>query len=217
LMYGLPNQSIDDALYDLQTALAFTPTHLSWYQLTIEPNTIFYKNTPTLPSDDLIWDMQVAGQQLLKESHFMQYEVSAYARVEKKCIHNLNYWEFGDYLGIGAGAHSKITDKSTDQIIRFSQAKQPKDYLNAHKKNTRPQIIDADNRIFEFMLNALRLTDGFQKKLFAERTGVSFTQIEPIMMTAKKRGLLNESDTHFYPTALGQRFLNDLIKLFLPR
>src|SRR5579862_565032 len=136
LMYGLPQQSIADALHDIQDALSFEPTHFSWYQLTIEPNTLFHHQPPTLPADDMIWDMQNAGQTLLKNAGFRQYEVSAYAQANKECLHNRNYWEFGDYLGIGAGAHSKITDTKNGNIIRFSQVKHPKDYLDASKRQT---------------------------------------------------------------------------------
>ena len=216
LMYGLPNQSIDDALHDLQTAMSFQPMHLSWYQLTIEPNTLFYRHTPVLPHDDTIWEMQLAGQQLLKDSGLSQYEVSAYSLPHKECVHNLNYWEFGDYLGIGAGAHSKMTDAKTGSISRFSQVKNPRDYLDPEKrKMLQMKPVTDKDLIFEFMLNALRLTRGVPATLFAERTGLSLDCIEPIIATAKQRGLLTADDRQICPSELGRKFLNDLVEMFL--
>lgn len=216
LMYGLPNQSIQDALYDIETALSFSPTHLSWYQLTIEPNTLFYHQRPVLPEDDMLWDMQLAGQQQLNNGDFKQYEVSAYAQADKQCRHNLNYWEFGDYLGIGAGAHSKLTDISTGRIERFAQVKHPKDYLDRdkrlnHSKNT---LNEADLR-FEFMLNALRLTQGVPLALFTERTGLPVSHIHDLLQQARIKGLLIDDHTQLCPSTMGKRFLNDLIEMFL--
>lgn len=216
IMYGLPNQSIDEALQDLQTALSFNPSHFSWYQLTIEPNTLFYRQTPSLPAADEIWEMQVAGQQLLSDVGFCQYEVSAYAREQKACLHNCNYWEFGDYLGIGAGAYSKITDMTEHQVIRFSQAKHPKDYLNKDKRQTVAcQILNNNDLIFEFMLNALRLSSGVPIALFEERTGLASTAIHHLLQQAKAKLLLVDDIAKIQPTTLGQRFLNDLVSLFL--
>lgn len=217
LMYGLPNQSIEDALQDLENALTFHPKHLSWYQLTIEPNTVFNRKKPNLPSDDLSWEMQNHGQQLLQEAGFTQYEVSAYALPNKKCLHNRNYWEFGDYIGIGAGAHSKITHFKTHTVCRFAQIKQPNSYLdtNKRKKPQYQQVSDSD-LIFEFMLNALRLTKGFEKTLFNQRTGLSLQRIKPLLNMAKARKLLSDDNELIIPTILGKRFLNDLITIFLP-
>lgn len=216
LMYGLPNQSIADALYDMETALSFQPTHFSWYQLTIEPNTYFHHRTPTLPADDLIWEMQTHGQAFLKDRGFDQYEVSAYARPNRRCLHNLNYWEFGDYLGIGAGAHSKLTTSEGD-VIRFAQVKHPKDYLLAAKRQQLEiKTVSEDDLIFEFMLNALRLTDGISANLFTERTGVPLARIESILKDAKARGLLIEDDKQIRPSALGKTYLNNLTEMFLP-
>jgi putative oxygen-independent coproporphyrinogen III oxidase len=216
LMYGLPNQSIDDAMYDIETALKFKPTHFSWYQLTIEPNTLFYRQTPVLPADDMIWDMQQQGQQCIKKAGFQQYEVSAYAQSARQCAHNLNYWEFGDYLGIGAGAHSKMTDKTSGMVTRFSQVKHPRDYLDANKRLSplHHQVLEKD-LIFEFMLNALRLTDGFSVELFQARTGISFERIQPLLRTAIHRGLIINDSEIIIPTELGKKFLNDLVALFL--
>lgn len=216
IMYGLPNQSLDDAMYDIETALSFQPTHFSWYQLTIEPNTHFYRQTPTLPAEDHIWEMQLQGQRLLKQTGFLQYEVSAYAKPERKCAHNLNYWEFGDYLGIGAGAHSKLTNKEFSVITRLSQVKNPRDYLDAAKRQSpyRHQVAEKDV-IFEFMLNALRLTDGVPSALFSERTGLLLEHIFPVLERAKERGLLMDDASRICPTELGKQFLNDLVGMFL--
>lgn len=217
LMFGLPQQTVAEAELDLQTALAFEPPHLSWYQLTIEPNTLFYKQTPVLPSEDDCWQMQVQGQALLQNAGLLCYEVSAYAQAGRQCRHNLNYWAFGDYLGIGAGAHSKITDFSTGEVQRFAQVKHPRDYLDAAKRQQIQAVkIAESDLIFEFMLNALRLTEGFPLTLFTERTGLKSDVIMPILNHAKQRGLLQVAETYVQTTALGKRFLNELIALFLP-
>jgi oxygen-independent coproporphyrinogen-3 oxidase len=216
LMYGLPNQSIDDALQDIDTALACEPTHFSWYQLTIEPNTLFHHQPPTLPVDDMIWDMQLAGQQRIQQLQFAQYEVSAYARPHKQCMHNLNYWEFGDYLGIGAGAHSKITNAKTGQVVRFAQVKHPRDYLDAAlRQSININPVSEEDLIFEFMLNALRLTNGVPIALFTQRTGIPFQRIESTLIAAKQRDLLTNDTARICPSTLGKKFLNDLISLFL--
>ncbi|MBX3708240.1 MAG: radical SAM family heme chaperone HemW [Gammaproteobacteria bacterium] len=216
LMYGLPSQTIDDALHDMETALTFEPTHLSWYQLTIEPNTLFYRQTPILPTDDVIWEMQLAGQQLLKASGFEQYEVSAYSQPTKQCVHNLNYWQFGDYLGIGAGAHSKITHVKTGEVIRFAQVRHPKDYLDPAKRQPmNGKTIQENDLIFEFMLNALRLTHGVPVTLFTQRTGLPLQHIQPILDAAVQRKLIIDDPTHICPSETGARFLNDLTTMFL--
>jgi putative oxygen-independent coproporphyrinogen III oxidase len=218
LMFGLPNQTIEDALSDIKMALQYHPQHFSWYQLTIEPNTFFYHQPPVLPNDDLLWEMQLAGQHILQDHGFQQYEVSAYARTNKECRHNRNYWEFGDYLGIGAGAHSKITDIHTDSIVRFSQTKHPKLYLS-EDKNTKQLTtsITEKNIIFEFMLNALRLTDGVPLTLFTERTGLDHHSIEPLLQKGISQGLLQSiSHPHIVTTENGKKYLNNLIEIFLP-
>lgn len=221
LMYGLPQQSIEDSLLDIQTALSFEPTHLSWYQLTIEPNTFFHRHPPLLPEDDMIWDMQLAGQQLLQTHSLHQYEVSAYSQKNRACKHNLNYWEFGDYLGIGAGAHSKMTSKE-GTIKRFFQFKNPKDYLKTFAttdislyQTQQEQIVTEKEAAFEFMLNALRLTEGIAVDLFEARTGVSKKVIADAMQDAQHKGLLAVTADRIIPTELGKKFLNNLVEMFL--
>jgi putative oxygen-independent coproporphyrinogen III oxidase len=216
LMHGLPNQSIDDALSDLRDALAFQPPHLSWYQLTIEPNTLFHYHPPVLPQDETLWDIQEQGKELLNQNKLNQYEISAYSAPDRECLHNLNYWEFGDYLGIGAGAHSKITDVDQGIITRYSQVKHPKDYLNPQKSfiATQQEINETDV-VFEFMLNALRLAHGVPATLFSERTGLDLSALEPTLTLAKEKKLLVNDPTILCATDLGQRFLNDVIEMFL--
>lgn len=216
IMYGLPQQTLSEALDDLNAALAFEPTHFSWYQLTLEPNTLFYRTPPALPNDDLCWDIQQQGQAILKKEGWDQYEVSAYAQLNARCHHNLNYWEYGDYLGIGAGAHSKITDKTAQHIIRFAQVKHPKDYLIREKRlDFVTQIPSKKDIAFEFMLNALRLKEGINTQLFLERTGLSLEDIEPMLQKAYAKGLLVPVQSRIVATALGQQYLNDLTGLFL--
>lgn len=216
LMYGLPNQTIEDALTDIKTALTLHPSHLSWYQLTLEPNTLFYHQPPSLPDEDLIWEMQQAGQRLIAASGFQPYEVSAYALTDRQCKHNLNYWEFGDYLGIGAGAHSKLTDIHSHSVMRFSQIKHPRDYLNLEKRRIQKIItLNEKDLIFEFMLNALRLTHGVSTHLFIERTGLALMDIEDLWRLAMERGLLQKNAEKICPTSHGKKFLNDLVAMFL--
>jgi putative oxygen-independent coproporphyrinogen III oxidase len=219
-MHGLPGQSITDALADLTDALTFNPPHLSWYQLTLEPNTLFAHNPPLLPNEDLCWEIQEQGKQLIADAHLKQYEVSAYARAGHECVHNRHYWEFGDYLGIGAGAHSKITDEKQGLIIRDWQIKHPKEYLRASATQTfvaNRYTLSVEEAPFEFMLNAFRLVEGIPKKLFVERTGLPLSIIESNLTQAINKKLLIVDAEHLLPTALGQRFLNDLISLFMPQ
>lgn len=216
LMHGLPEQSIDDALYDLKTALSLTPSHLSWYQLTIEPNTFFAHKPPLLPQDETIWEMQDIGRELLARNNFKQYEISAFSYVHKLCQHNKNYWEFGDYLGIGAGAHSKITNVAQQKITRFWKLKNPKDYLNAKATFIGDeQVITHQELPFEFMLNALRLYQDIPVKLFESRTGLSIYTIAEQLHLAQGKNLLHWNNTKISPTELGQRFYNDLCGLFI--
>lgn len=219
LMFGLPQQSIDAALADLERAIAFEPTHISWYQLTIEPNTVFYKRPPLLPDDDRLWDMQQAGRALLKGAGYVQYEVSAYARADRQCRHNLNYWRFGDYLGIGAGAHGKLTDVEAGTIRRQARHRLPQAYL--HKAGSNAVIADQrllseDDAVFEFMLNALRLTAGVPLSLFERHTGLAAGILQPALTAAQESRLLRRSVNRLQPSAHGRRFLNDLIAQFLP-
>ncbi len=217
LMFGLPEQTSEQALADLKQAIALQPTHISWYQLTIEPNTLFYNQPPPLPEDENITLMQETGQSFLSKHGYLQYEVSAYARDQYASHHNLNYWQFGDYLAIGAGAHGKITCLNQQRVIRYHKTRLPKDYLNPDKSFTaRTVFIDADDLIFEFFLNGLRLLKGIEKASFTPRTGIAPDTISPLIGQAKQKGLLSESLTHWTPTPLGQRYLNDLQALFLP-
>ena len=219
LMYGLPDQTLAQTLTDLSTAFALEPTHISHYQLTLEPNTWFYRHPPRLPDDDLVWDMQTQSQAQIKEHGYEHYEVSAYAKPGRACRHNVNYWEFGDYLGIGAGAHGKITDASRQRIIRFWKQKQPKAYLDSAGS---PACIGEETTLsptdaaFEFMLNALRLNGGFATRLFTERTGLPLSLVEQPLKQAEQRGLIEWDVQGVRPTERGQRYLNDLTELFLP-
>lgn len=215
LMHGLPDQTFDDAMFDLKTAIDLNPTHLSWYQLTLEPNTFFAKKPPVLPANELIWEMQDQGKALLAKHGFLQYEISAYSKPNKRCLHNENYWQFGDYLGIGAGAYSKITDLKHQNIIRAWKLKNPKDYLSAKKFIAEENIVTADELPFEFMLNALRLYQDISFELFAERTGLSGNVIKNNLDSACRKGLLIFDKEFIKPTELGRRFYNDLVTIFL--
>lgn len=216
IMYGLPQQKIDDALFDLKTALKSEPKHLSWYQLTLEPNTYFHKFPPSLPSDDSIWKMQNAGHRLLNDYGFEHYEVSAHTKLDYHCRHNVNYWEFGDYLGIGAGAHSKLTDLNSEIITRHWNVKNPKDYLNrdqafvANKK-----IVTKKELPLEFMMNALRLAKPIPLDLFSQRTRLNLQDIDTPLKNAYQHGLLNIEKDCFIVTPLGKCHLNDLLEFFL--
>jgi oxygen-independent coproporphyrinogen-3 oxidase len=219
LMFGLPGQSRAQALADVQQAIQAGPTHISYYQLTLEPNTLFHARPPQLPDDDIRWDMQEAGQEALGAAGYTQYEVSAYARAGRRCRHNLNYWEFGDYLGIGAGAHGKHSDAASGTIMRYWKQKQPAAYMEAARSGQaaidRVTLPEPDLP-FEFMLNTLRLVDGFDLGLYNERTGLSADTIANPLSRACERELLLRDDDHLRPTELGRRFLNDLIESFLP-
>ncbi len=216
LMHGLPDQSLDDALGDLRIAIAQQPTHLSWYQLTLEPNTVFWNQPPSLPEDDILWDIQEAGQALLAEHGYAQYEVSAYAQPGKAARHNLNYWSFGDFLGIGAGAHAKLS--SPDGTIKRSwKTRLPKDYLDASKRfSAGERLLGPDELPFEFLMNVLRLTDGSASELFTQRTGLPLNQLAAARAEAEQRGLLHSDPTRLTATREGQLFLNDLLQHFLP-
>jgi len=216
LMHGLPEQSIEDALFDLRTAIAQGPTHLSWYQLTMEPNTLFWSQPPTLPDDDLLWDIQEAGQALLAEQGYAQYEVSAYAQAGKAARHNLNYWTFGDFLGIGAGAHAKLSSPG-GQIVRTWKTRLPKDYLDPAKAfQAGERLLTPEELPFEFLMNVLRLTDGVPAALFSERTGLPLAQLDGARREAEARKLLLADPTRLVATREGQLFLNDLLQHFLP-
>jgi len=216
LMYALPKQTVADAESDLAAALAFAPPHLSFYHLTLEPNTLFHRYPPPLPDDETTADIEDAIEATLAGAGYAHYETSAHARPGRKCRHNLNYWQFGDYLGIGAGAHSKLS--FADRIVRQVRHKQPKQYLEQVaagaplQENTEVRRADIG---FEFMLNALRLTDGVLATLFAERAGHPLSLVQRQLAEAAERGLVAVDPTVIRPTALGRRFLNDLQALFL--
>lgn len=215
LMHGLPDQSLEEALDDLRQAIALAPTHLSWYQLTLEPNTVFWNQPPELPEDDILWDIQEAGQALLAEHAFSQYEVSAYARPGKAARHNLNYWSFGDFIGIGAGAHGKLSHPG-GRIVRTWKTRLPKDYLNPGKQfKAGEKTLTADELPFEFLMNALRLTQGVDAELFAQRTGLPLQTLAAARAEAEQKGLLQVEPTRLVATARGQLFLNDLLQYFL--
>ena len=218
LMFGLPQQTLAEAMQDLQQAIDLQPTHLSWYQLTLEPNTLFYKQPPPLPDDDLVADMQFAGQALLNAANYQQYEVSAYAQPQQQCRHNRNYWEFGDYLAIGAGAHGKITHPADGSVTRYHNYRQPGEYLqHAPQGNARSgtQTLTTADLSFEFILNALRLRDGFALPLFSERTGLSVEHLQTGLDQARQRGLLSVIGEQVRPTEQGWQFLNEVMQLFL--
>ncbi len=216
LMHGLPEQSTEDALSDLRIAIAQKPTHLSWYQLTMEPNTQFWSKPPQLPEDDQLWDIQEAGQALLASEGYEQYEVSAYAQPGKQAQHNLNYWSFGDFLGIGAGAHAKLSSPD-GQIQRSWKTRQPKDYLAADKNFIAGQrLLSTSELPFEFLMNVLRLNQGVPAALFTQRTGLPLSALAAAREEAEARQLLDRSPEHLRATREGQLFLNDLLQHFLP-
>ena len=218
LMFGLPGQTLAAATADLTAALDLMPEHISYYQLTLEPNTPFARRPPALPDEDLVADMHLQGQETLSRTGYCHYEVSAYSLHGRECRHNLNYWRFGDYLGIGAGAHGKLSDPTTGQVERRWKSRHPQAYLNALPRRDfisgRRRLTPLDLQ-FEFMLNALRLAQGFAPRLFEERTGLRFQVVQSALTGAVQRGLLETSDDRIRPTELGQRFLNDLLQLFL--
>ena len=214
-MFGLPKQTAEDGLYDLQTAISLAPTHISWYQLTLEPHTAFYHNPPSLPADDAIWDLQLKGQSLLAKHGYQHYEISAYAQANQQCHHNRNYWLFGDYLGIGAGAHGKITDFTTQEIIRRWNKKHPKTYLHSEKSVLGgEQKISIAERPLEFMINILRLQQATPLSLYEERTGLTVESIVKPLNLAQEQNLLIWDCQKMQPTQKGYRYLNELLALF---
>ena len=215
LMHGLPNQTRVQAISDLETAINTGATHISWYQLTIEPNTAFYSKPPILPIEDQLADIQDLGQQTLAKAGFEQYEISAFARNDQQCKHNINYWQFGDYLGIGAGAHGKITLPDQNSIIRSAKTRLPKHYLNQDSSAlTSDTPIAQDQLALEFMMNALRLTDGVKKNLLNSRTGLSTDQIEEKIEQLNQEGFLKHHPSNYCTTDLGARFLDTLLQRF---
>ncbi|MET0985116.1 MAG: radical SAM family heme chaperone HemW [Steroidobacteraceae bacterium] len=215
LMYALPEQTVSAAVADVNAAIALQPAHLSHYELTLEPGTAFYRRPPRVPNGDEAWEMQEACQALLAAAGYEQYEISAYARSACQCRHNVNYWQFGDYLGIGAGAHGKMT--LAGGVVRTVRQKQPRQYLSAGPADRveRSQV-SAQVLAFEFMLNVLRLRAGFETRQFESLTGVPIEKIAPQLHDAYSRGLLQEHSGYWFTTELGRRFLNDLQLVFLP-
>ena len=218
LMYALPEQSQLGALADVDRAVALQPTHISHYQLTLEPNTVFAAHPPPLPDDDAAWAMQEACEARLAEAGYAQYEISAYARPDRRCEHNLNYWHFGDYLGIGAGAHGKVTDTHGGQVLRRWKVRHPNAYLDATGSPARiggHAAVATGELPFEYMLNALRLIDGVPIEDFSACTGLPLQEIAGRLAEGRKRGWLEADPQRLGTTALGQRFLNDVIASFL--
>ncbi|KKC99870.1 radical SAM family heme chaperone HemW [Photobacterium halotolerans] len=215
LMHGLPDQSVEDAMSDLRQAIALNPPHLSWYQLTIEPNTLFYSKPPTLPDDDDLWDIFEQGHVLLAEAGYQQYEISGYSKPGMQCQHNLNYWRFGDYLGIGCGAHGKVSF-ADGRITRTVKVKHPRGYLNPQKAylDQETQVGD-EERPFEFFMNRFRLLEACPKQDYVERTGLPLDSIQqPISWALDKQYLLDQGD-HWQITEQGKLFLNDLLAAFV--
>ncbi|GEK15837.1 radical SAM family heme chaperone HemW [Aliivibrio fischeri] len=215
LMHGLPNQNIEDALSDLQQAIDLNPPHLSWYQLTIEPNTVFYYKPPTLPDDDDLWDIFEQGHQILAKAGYVQYEISGYSKVGYQCRHNLNYWRFGDYLGIGCGAHGKLSF-ADGRIVRTTKIKHPRGFLDL----TKPYLIDEQevmdhDRPFEFFMNRFRLLEACPKQDFIDKTGLGFETIQETIDWAKEKKYLEETETHWQITEHGKLFLNDMLEAFM--
>ncbi len=217
LMYALPQQTLDEAEQDIDAAQGFRTTHLSAYHLTLEPNTLFYRHPPPLPDSELAADMQEMIEERLASAGYVNYETSAFAQPGRECRHNLNYWRFGDYLGIGAGAHSKLS--FPDRILRQARYKQPREYMQRTAAGAPVQeehAVSPKDLGFEFMMNALRLAEGFEVGLFDERTGLALTAVERPLREAMQRGLITRDHVRIAPTKRGQRFLNDLLQLFLP-
>ncbi|MFO1435604.1 MAG: radical SAM family heme chaperone HemW [Gammaproteobacteria bacterium] len=218
LMYALPGDDVEGALYDLRAAIALAPEHLSWYQLTMEPNTAFQRHPPPqLPGDDVIVEIEEAGRTLLEAHGYRRYEISAYAREARKCVHNLNYWRFGDYLGIGAGAHGKLTVDGNMRIERRARQRNPRMYMKlagSAETVTIEHIDSSDQRVIEFMMNALRLPEGFFITDFQSRTGIEVRAIELQLCQARGLGLIEYDFDRVWPTARGLQYLNNLLALF---
>ena len=216
LMYGLPGQTAEDALADLSAAASLEPAHISWYQLTIEPNTVFHAKPPPLPGGDLAWEMQSRGEDYLAGQGYRQYEVSAWSRPGSECRHNLNYWQFGDYIGIGAGAHGKITNGT---VTRQSRLRVPQSYMRAAGSAAviaEQRALSEQDCILEFMLNALRLKNGVPLSCFSARTGLAPARVQEQVDAARADGLLEDEPALLKATQKGARYLNDLLQYFMP-
>ena len=216
LMHGLPDQSVEHALDDLKTAISLNPTHISWYQLTIEPNTAFHSKPPKLPQDEVLWNIQDQGIALLNQAGYQQYEISAYSKPKYQCQHNLNYWQFGDYLGIGCGAHGKVTDVDNQKIYRTVKVKHPKGYLDTNRKALdKLHTVTAEELPFEYMMNRLRLFSGFSLDDYQAYTGLSSNTVLPTLLQAQTKGLMVFDGALWSVSKLGHRYLNDLLEMFL--
>ena len=217
LMHGLPEQSLADAMFDLEQAIAQDPPHLSWYQLTIEPNTQFHSKPPTLPEEDVLWDIQERGHQVLTKAGYQQYEISAYSKAGQQCQHNLNYWRFGDYLGIGCGAHGKITQADQGRILRTVKVKHPKGYMDLSRPYMDQQnTVEPSELPFEFFMNRFRLLEPCPKQDYRDFTGLALTPALSLkLQSALEKGLLSETNSHWHVTELGQRYLNSLLEMLV--
>ncbi|ELE7133248.1 radical SAM family heme chaperone HemW [Vibrio harveyi] len=219
LMHGLPDQSIEQALADLDKAIELAPPHLSWYQLTIEPNTMFYYKPPTLPDDDDLWDIFEQGHEKLAAAGYVQYEISGYSKPGYQCQHNLNYWRFGDYLGIGCGSHGKLSF-ADGRIVRTTKVKHPRGYLMAYQNMVKPyldseQLVADEDRPFEFFMNRFRLMEACPKQDYTDTTGLPLSSIQETIDWALEMGYLSETETHWQITKKGKLFLNDLLEAFM--
>lgn len=220
LMYALPQQSLTAALDDIEQAIKLNPTHISYYQLTIEPNTSFYRQPPKLPDSQASWEIQQAGMELLAKHGYQQYEISAYAKENYQCAHNTNYWQFGDYIGIGAGAHQKLTLASKNLITRCEKPKHPQQYMryiNDEKSTAQTHNLSEQDIIFEFMLNALRLKHGFTKQQFEKHTGLSIEKIDQPLQAHISEGLLIMKNDKIYCSERGYGFLDNVLQSWLPK
>lgn len=217
LMFALPQQTLEEAMVDVEQALQFAPPHLSHYQLTLEPNTPFFKQPPPLPDDDSAWEMQEACQKIIANAGYQHYEVSAYAQSGKLCQHNLNYWQFGDYLGLGAGAHGKITMAPEGRVLRTQMPASPGGYVQGVQSGQFGRTTEVDDKeiLFEFMLNALRLQEGFELDLFAQRTGLSTELLSPYLKKLQQQQWIQLEDGHLSLTKRGQVYLNNVVSAFL--
>ena len=218
LMFALPSQTRKQAAEDVATAIDLEPTHISYYQLTLEPNTLFHAQPPVLPDNDLAWQMQQAGQQQLAKADYAQYEVSAYAQPKHQCAHNRNYWQFGDYLGLGAGAHGKITDAAQQNITRLAKSRHPQTFMETAgtaKSIQSERVLTRKDVGLEFMMNALRLNEGFEPALFSTHTGQQLGLVESVLSKAEEAGLMERNINLIRPTEKGRQFLDDLLTMFV--
>jgi putative oxygen-independent coproporphyrinogen III oxidase len=219
LMFALPGQTLAGAMRDLETACSQSVSHISWYQLTLEANTVFHKFPPELPDDELIWEMQKQGQSVLVENGFVQYEISAYARPGHQCQHNLSYWHYGDYLGLGAGAHGKLTQNENYRINRFTRHRLPEAYMQKAGGQTvivEEKTIEQRERVLEFMMNVFRLNAGFSPSLFCRQTGLQLSDFQDLLDIAIERDFITQKKDLIKPSRIGLNYLNELLQIFMP-